>query len=231
MPATDLERFPRPAVAIDLAILTVTGAAENPELRILVQDREDPTGRVLPGGFVRERRTVARTVQDVLRRKVGIKLAEGARPRLLRLFDDPARDDRTWVMSVAHSLSLRESDLQDARGDLIRVEPDGRLADAGPLLFDHDQIVAAAVAAIRSRYDFRYRFRDAYPDPDRFLSEPFTLHQLRKVHGAVIGDDLHKDNFNRRMAEYLEPVIRDGDVALSSNLRGRPATLYRHRLS
>ena len=29
------------------------------------------------------------------------------------------------------------------------------------------------------------------------------------------------------MKPFLEPVTRNGEVVLSSNLRGRPATLYR----
>ena len=223
-----LETFPRPGVTVDLAILTVVGASDiSPSLRLLVQDRAEPAGRALPGGFMRERWTVARTVDDVLRRKVGIEPSSAIKPRLLRVFDDPDRDDRTWALSVAHSVSLRETDLAHALGDLVRVTPEGGLDAEPPLLFDHDQIVAAAVTSVRERYEFRYRYVDTYPAPDGFLSEPFTLHQLRKVHEAVVGAELHKDNFTRRMKPYLQPVLRAGKPVLSDGLRGRPAALWR----
>jgi 8-oxo-dGTP diphosphatase len=225
----DLESFPRPGVTVDVAVLTVTDAADAPVLRLLVQDREDPYGRGLPGGFIRERWTVARTVDDVLSRKAGIEPSDVVRPRLLRLFDDPDRDDRTWAISAAHSLSLPEHDLADAIGDLVPISAEGQLVGEGPLLFDHDQIVEAAIAALRSRYEIRYRYVDIHPDPDDFLPEPFTLHQLRKVHEAVVGAELHKDNFARRMKEHVEPLMRDGEPVLSDGLRGRPATLYRKR--
>jgi 8-oxo-dGTP diphosphatase len=228
--ATDLEKFPRPGVTVDLAILTVCGASDtNPELRLLVQDRADPPGRALPGGFVRERWTVAQTTDDVLRRKVGIEPSTTIRPRLLRVFDDPNRDERTWAISIAHSLSLPETDLLDASGALVPVTADAKLAGAGPLLFDHDQIVTAAIRALRERYEIRYRYVDIHPDPDGFLPSPFTLHQLRKVHEAVVGAELHKDNYNRRMKSLLEPVLHKGEPVLSDGLRGRPAALYRSR--
>lgn len=226
---TDLERFPRPAVAVDLAILTVTrpGSAD-PELRVLVQHRTEPVGVALPGGFLRERTTVAETADDVLRRKVEIAPHETIKPRLLRLFDDPHRDDRTWAVSVAHALPLPESALIDARGELVRVVGNGRLEDVDSLLFDHDAIVYAAIADARERYEIRLRYHDVGPDPFGFLPEPFTLLQLRRVHEAVIGEELHKDNFARRMKGQLEPVKdADGEVALSTALRGRPAALYR----
>lgn len=227
---TNLEKFPRPGVTVDLAILTVCGASDtNPELRLLVQDRTDPAGRGLPGGFMRERWTVARTTDDVLRRKVGIEPSTTIRPRLLRVFDDPDRDERTWAISIAHSLSLRETEFLNATGNLVPVTPDGHLADEGPLLFDHDQIVTAAIASLRERYEIRYRYVGIAPDPDGFLPPPFTLHQLRKVHEAVVGTELHKDNFNRRMKPLLEPVLRKGEPVLSDGLRGRPAALYRSR--
>lgn len=166
---------------------------------------------------------------DVLVRKAGIQPSDLVRPRLLRLFDDPDRDDRTWAISAAHSLSLPEQDLNGALGDLVTVRPDGRLEGERALLFDHDQIVDAAIEALRSRYEIRYRYVDIHPDPDGFLPEPFTLHQLRKVHEAVLGAELHKDNFAQRMKEHVEPLMRDGNPALSDGLRGRPATLYRKR--
>ena len=216
-------------MAVDLAILTVTGAGgTDPELRILVQRRSDPDGLALPGGFLRERTTVAETADMVLENKVGIAPDATLRPRLLRLFDDPTRDDRTWAVSAAHSLPLREADLAGARGELIPVTADGRLEGVDDLLFDHAAIVAAAIADVRERYEIRQRYAGVGPDPDHFLPEPFTLFQLRRVHEAVLGEELHKDNFARRMKPYVEPVYDDDDeVLLSTALRGRPAALYR----
>ena len=224
-----LDSYPRPGITVDLAILTVTDADTEPVLRMLVQDRDSPAGRALPGGFVRERATIAETTRDVLARKVGISLDGAVRPRLLRLFDDPDRDDRSWVMSAAHAVSLPEAALEGAKGDLVAVLPDGSLEGESALLFDHDEIVAAAVDDVRERYEFRGRSVGVAPDPDGFLGAPFTLHQLRRVHEAVVGEDMHKDNFNRRMKDGLRPVRERGEIAMSSGLRGRPATLYRRR--
>ncbi|WP_454165012.1 NrtR DNA-binding winged helix domain-containing protein [Gordonia iterans] len=225
----ELENFPRPGVTVDLAILTVTGAtALEPELRVLILDRDDPAGHALPGAFMRERATVADTVADVFARKVGIAPTRDVHPRLLRVFDDPDRDDRTWAISIAHAVSIPEDDLADARGMLVPVGADGELLDGGPLQFDHGAIVTAAAASLRERYEFRHRYADTLPDPDHFLPEPFTLHQLRKVHEAVVGTVLHKDNFNRRMKPFLEPVLDDdGEQVLADSVRGRPAGLYR----
>ena len=52
-------------------------------------------------------------MQRCLREKAGV---EGTRPRQLHVFDKPDRDDRGWVLSVAHM-------------DVVRPERlDGRIA-------------------------------------------------------------------------------------------------------
>lgn len=181
---------------------------------------------MLPGRFLRERHTVIDTVHEVFEHKVGVTPGEVSPPRLLRLFDEPDRDDRTWAISVAYSVSMAEAMLEGAKGDLDEVTHDGALEDGGPLLWDHDEIVRAAVLSLRQRYEFRFRYSDIPPDPDGFLTEPFTLHQLRKVHEAVVGKEMHKDNFARRMKPQLMPVTREGEVVRSSAARGRPAKLY-----
>lgn len=222
-----LDSYPRPGVTVDLAVLTVSDAGtDDAALRVLVQQRTDPDGRVLPGRFLRERHTIDETVREVFEHKVGVRPSEVTPPRLLRLFDAPDRDDRTWAISVAYSVSMPELELAGAKGELLPV--DEVAATTGrDMLWDHDEIVSAAVESLRERYEFRFRNDSPPPDPDGFLPQPFTLHQLRKVHEAVIGEELHKDNFARRMKPQLTPVTRGGEVVRSAAQRGRPATLYR----
>lgn len=222
-----LDSYPRPGVTVDLAILTVTDpGTDDAALRVLVQERTDPDGRVLPGRFLRERHTIDETVREVFEHKVGVRPTEVTPPRLLRLFDAPDRDDRTWAISVAYSVSMPELELAGAKGELLPVD-EVAAATGRDMLWDHDEIVSAAVESLRERYEFRYRNDSPPPDPDGFLPQPFTLHQLRKVHEAVIGEELHKDNFARRMKPQLTPVTRGGEVVRSAAQRGRPATLYR----
>ena len=222
-----LDSYPRPGVTVDLAILTVTDpGTDDAALRVLVQERTDPDGRVLPGRFLRERHTIDETVREVFEHKVGVRPTEVTPPRLLRLFDAPDRDDRTWAISVAYSVSMPELELAGAKGELLPVD-EVAAATGRDMLWDHDEIVSAAVESLRERYEFRFRNDSPPPDPDGFLPQPFTLHQLRKVHEAVIGEDLHKDNFARRMKPQLTPVTRGGEVVRSAAQRGRPATLYR----
>lgn len=215
-----LESFPRPAVAVDVALLTVESPLDEPSLRVFVRTT-DGGNRLLPGGFIRERQTIATTLKWVLDEKAGLKLRRGVTPRLLRVFDDPRRDDRTWALSIGHSLSLPWSLARSAYGDWL--PPDA----LGTLRFDHNAIVTEAVAALRERYEFRGR-SFIEPDPDGFLGDtPFTLFQLRKVHEAVVGEPLHKDNFAKRMTPLLRPLLdADGEPVLAQNLRGRPAALY-----
>ena len=222
-----LDSYPRPGVTVDLAVLTVTDpGTDDAALRVLVQERTDPDGRVLPGRFLRERHTIDETVREVFEHKVGVRPTEVTPPRLLRLFDAPDRDDRTWAISVAYSVSMPELELAGAKGELLPVD-EVAAATGRDMLWDHDEIVSAAVESLRERYEFRYRNDSPPPDPDGFLPQPFTLHQLRKVHEAVIGEELHKDNFARRMKPQLTPVTRGGEVVRSAAQRGRPATLYR----
>lgn len=208
-------------------MLSVFDAGAAPELRMLVQRRRVPAGLALPGRFVRNRQTIAQATEALLRQKVGLEPSRAVEPRLLRIFDDPERDSRTWAMSATHSVSLVQADAAGARGEWLRVLPDGSLAGPPDLLFDHALIVDEAVAALRDRYAVLGRLVGVQADPDGFFGEErFTLHQLRLVHEAVLGERMHKDNFNRRVKDLVEPVLHKCKPVLSDGLRGRPAALF-----
>lgn len=208
-----LSDYPRPSVAVDAAVLTVPTGAEG--LHVLLVRRSDSHEHgawALPGTFLHPGETLADAVLRCLREKAGIR---GLAPRQLHVFDDPDRDARGWVLSVAHLDVVpwrRLARSVGARPDLVTAPVE--LARGLP--YDHESIVALAVRTLRARYL-------EHPDPDRLLPAPFTLLELRQLHQAVLGVELLKDTFRRQMGPQLSATdeTREGVV-------GKPAALFRH---
>ncbi len=228
-----LADYPHPSVAVDTAVLTVPGSGRLSVLLTLTNDAAERGGDDLrlPGTFLHLGETLAEAVLRSLRDKAGV---EGLHPRQLHVFDAPDRDERGWVLSVAHLVAVPVG-----RIPLIgrtRIVPVDQLPT---LQFDHGEIVDAAVRALREEY------RRA-PDPAALLpestpehslanesapsldaaqpSEPdgaFTMRDLRLLHERVLGEPLVADTFRRTMLPGLEPVgqVRRG-------VRGKPAELF-----
>lgn len=220
-PPRSLSSFPRPNVAVDLAVLTAAPAGEledRGQLCVLVLRRDEEPHGVLPGRFIRERRTINETVREVLEMKLRLEPGDIS-PTLLRVFDDPHRDERAWTLSIAHAVTLPAHRLSGCAAEMVPIDLSGDLATGEKLGFDHNKIVSEAVAVMRDRYE-------TAPDPDGLLDGPFTLSELRHLHQTVLGEGLRKDTFNRRMTEQLEPVYDEhGDPALRRGT-GRPAQLF-----
>ncbi|GIG20431.1 NUDIX hydrolase [Cellulomonas chitinilytica] len=208
-----LEDYPRPSVAVDTAVLTV----EDGQLCVLLvraADADDATAWRLPGTFLHPGEMLSDAVARSLRDKAGVT---GLRPQQLRVFDDPQRDDRGWVLSVAHLDVVRADRIPTTAR--IRLAP---AADVPELPFDHRDIIDVAVEALQKRYE-------ASPDPFELMepAEPdgsFTLRELRLTHESVAGRRLPPDTFRRSMRAELVETGR-----LSHGRRGKPAELYRRR--
>ena len=166
-----LADYPRPSVAVDTAVLTLD---EQDGLVVLEVRRTNGAGWGLPGTFLHEGETLADAVRRALDVKAGVS---GLNPRQLHVFDAPDRDDRGWVLSVAH----------------VDVERPGRLP------YDHADIIDRAVDYLKNRYADR-------PDPDGLLGDEFTILQLRLAHERIMGRPLQRDWFRRTMEPQLEPT-------------------------
>ena len=192
-----LSDFPRPNVAVDVAVLSVRPGPDRAELVTLVHHRtESPRGVVLPGRFLREGETIQGTVGVLLTEKLRLRPSKAVRPRLLRVFDQPGRDERGWTVSIAHSLGLPWELASQAYGEWLPLSSAGTLRGT-KLLFDHPAILAEAVTRMRERYEVD-------PDPYHLLTDDFSLLELRRLHEAVLGERVAKDTFNRRMRVALE---------------------------
>jgi 8-oxo-dGTP diphosphatase len=209
-----LADYPRPSVAVDAALLTVVPGEDC--LSVLQVHRAegpngDPAGWGLPGTFLHEGERLLDAVQRCLREKAGV---EGTRPRQLHVFDKPDRDDRGWVLSVAHMDVVRPERLDGRIDEQTRIVP---ADDPGILPYDHTEIIQRAVATVRASYELA-------PDPERLISGPFTILELRQLHEAVVGRKFQRDTFRRLM----EPQLT-GTGKMTSGTRGRPAELFRQK--
>lgn len=225
-PATDeLEQFPAPHLAVDVAVMTVAPDADGAlQPAVLLHRRHDGLAAgewALPGRMVRDRERVAEAVRRALADKCGI---DDVHPELLFVLDEPTRDSRGWVVSLAHMTTQPYATLLaliDERDDLAvapirqgRVDlPDGQ--DVLP--FEHDLIVTAALEHLRAQYEEQ-------PDPGGLKTGTFTIRELREVHEAILGRPLPKDTFRRHVEPHLRPTGR-----MSSGDVGKPAQLYRHQ--
>jgi len=197
-----LDDYPRPSVAVDTAVLTVTAQRSLAVVLVATDGRWR-----LPGTFLHEHETLAEAVLRSLRTKAGV---EGLSPRQLHVFDEPDRDDRGWVLSVAHRDAVPAERLT-VDEELARITP---LSALPTLPYGHEDILKAAVATLRDDYAYR-------PDPSALLAAPFTLRDLQLLHEAVAGAPLRRDTFRRTM----EPQLRaTGETLLGSV--GKPARLF-----
>jgi len=184
-------------------------------LSVLLVRRPEGVGGpqwALPGTFLHEGERLADAVTRSLADKAGVT---GGHPAQLAVFDDPARDERGWVLSVAHLAVIPYAALAAvllADPERVRLAPVSRLE---PLPYDHKAIVAAAVGELRRRYADR-------PDPERVLGPRFTIRELNEVHEAIAGTTLQKDTFRRAMEPHLS-----GTGTLSSGSVGRPSQWFR----
>jgi len=102
------QQYERPSVAVDMAVFSVVQHTTNnyrklPEQKLsvlLIERAEHPFQNkwALPGGFIRQGETVESAARRELAEETGIQNAD---LRQLRVFSEPARDPRGWIISSA----------------------------------------------------------------------------------------------------------------------------------
>ena len=116
--------YPRPSVATDMVIFTVTDEDEEnyrklpeKELRVLLVRRGGHPFLgcwALPGGFVRPAETTEEAAERELREETGV---DQVYLEQLYTFSQPGRDPRTWVMSCSYMALADSSQVAVQAGD------------------------------------------------------------------------------------------------------------------
>jgi 8-oxo-dGTP diphosphatase len=207
--------YPRPAVTVDIVIFSLY---ENKLQALLIQRAETPFqgSWALPGGFIRIDESLEEAALRKLEEETGISQAFLEQ---LYTYGEPQRDPRDRVITVAYFALI-------PAGKAIRSEGSREIQRAAwfplenlpELAFDHAEIVAYALRRLRYKLEYSAVGFELLPDE-------FTLSELQSTYEIILGENLDKRNFRRRIleAEVIEATedMRSGE--------GRPARLYRYR--
>lgn len=205
--------YPRAALTVDCVVF---GYDEGELKVLLIQRGLDPfKGRwALPGGFVR----VDETLDDAARRELDEE-AGLSKVFLEQLYTFGAvnRDPRERVVSVAYYALVKLSKHN------VRAATDAASAGWFPvsnalkLAFDHADILATALARLKAKV--RYQ-----PIGFELLPPKFTLSHLQQLYEAVLGTELDKRNFRKKVLNFgLLVPLKETQMCG----RHRPAQLFR----
>lgn len=223
--------YPSVALTVDLVLL---GVVEGRLCALLQQRGEHPErGKwALPGGFVGEGESLDAAARRVLAAKARMS---DCWLEQLYTFGDPDRDPRMRIVTVAYYALLPASAFAAALGeggDLVLAPldvpwageaggPVGALDGSGAplaLAFDHGDILGHAAKRLRGKLDYA-------PIAFSLLPPRFTLRELQDVHEAILGRQLAKPPFRRRM---IDQGWIEGTGEYETGAAFRPAELYRH---
>jgi 8-oxo-dGTP diphosphatase len=206
-------QYPRAALTVDCVVFGL----DDSELKVLLIERglEPFKGKwALPGGFVHVDETLDEAARRELAEEAGLKEVFLEQ---LYTFGSVNRDPRERVVSVAYYALVKleahatkaATDAADARWFSISKVP--------VLAFDHAGILATALARLKGK--LRYE-----PIGFELLPPRFTLSQLQHLYEAVIGNELDKRNFRKKVLSFsLLVPLKETQM----NGRHRPAQLFR----
>jgi 8-oxo-dGTP diphosphatase len=132
----------------------------------------------------------------------------------LYTFGDVARDPLSRAISVAHYALVAADLVHDHAGSTAQWWP---VASLPALVLDHRRIIDYALTRLRNKLSYT-------TVGFQLLPVRFTLSELQRVYEAILGRELDKRNFRRKldMLGIVKPT-REQRVSTS----GRPAQLYR----
>jgi 8-oxo-dGTP diphosphatase len=205
--------IPRAALAVDCVVF---GLDERDLKVLLIQRKLPPFQRAwaLPGGFVRVEETLDAAARRELAEEAGVTEVYLEQ---LYTFGALDRDPRERVVTVAYYALAKLSDHR------IRAATDAMgvgwyALDALPkLAFDHAEIVTTARDRLRGKV--RYA-----PVGFELLPPRFSLTQLQRLYEIILGTDLDKRNFRKKILS-LDLLVETDEV--ERGVPHRAARLYR----
>jgi 8-oxo-dGTP diphosphatase len=209
----DPAAFARPSVTVD--VVAFTAKARRLHVLLIRRGVWPFEGQwALPGGFVQMDEDLDTAAHRELNEETGVAGAEFLEQ--LYTFGKVDRDPRTRVISVAYYALLPEPSLAPHAGTDASEAQWWPVDELPALAFDHAHVLEIALDRLRAKLGYT---SVAYA----LLPAEFTLTELQNVYELILGRELDKRNFRKKM---LSTELLEG---LEKQRRGgahRPAQLF-----
>jgi ADP-ribose pyrophosphatase YjhB (NUDIX family) len=189
---------------------------EDNKLKLLLGKRQMDPGRgewALYGGFVGTDESVDEAAHRVLCELTGLK---NIYMKQVHTFGAIDRDPGERVISVAYCALINVKDYDESLLQEHGVQW-VELNKIPPLYSDHNEMVKRAISMLRRRINTE-------PLSFNLLPDLFTLTQLQHVYEAVLGEEIDKRNFRKRI-KSIDFIEKTELIDKVTSKRG--AALYR----
>lgn len=167
---------------------------EDGKLKLLIGRRQMDPGRgewSLYGGFVRDDESLEDAANRVLYELTGMKKTYMKQVGAFGAID---RDPGERVISIAYCALINVSDYDNLLREQHQLEW-VNIDELPKLYSDHNEMVRKAIALLRRRIKTE-------PLSFNLLPNLFTLTQLQNVYEAILGEEIDKRNFRKRIKVY-----------------------------
>jgi len=193
----------------------------------------------LPGGFVREDEAIEVAARRVLKERTDL---DQIFLNQFHVFSDPQRSiinpavpdmleseirfpDKAWFnqrfISVGFYALVEFSQVQPQPDSLSDVYEWARIEDLGKLMMDHNEILKKALETLRLQLVFQ-------PIGYNLLPEKFTMPELQKLYETILGKQLDRRNFQRKILAYNILIKLD---EVKSGVAHKAPSLYKFNLA
>ncbi len=203
---------PKLLVSVDCIIL----GFEDNQLKLLVGKRklEPGSGKLsLYGGFVRQDESLKEAANRVLFQCTGIK---DVYMQQVGAFGETDRDPGDRVISIAYCALINVTDYNNHLLEKYNLQW-VKLNQLPELYGDHRSMVQIALAQLRKQINTE-------PLSFSLLPDLFTLTQLQHVYEAILGEEIDKRNFRKRIKQ-IDFIEKTDLIDKLTSKRG--AALYR----
>ena len=207
----EFKKYKYSAAAVDLAAFTIV---EN-ELNVLVikMKYEPFKGKwALPGGRIRTYESVDECAKREFYEKTGIK---NAYLEQLYSFGDIERDPSTRMISVAYLVLINDGSFDLKATEKYKEICWMPISKIPRLAYDHSKILEYALSRLKSKLVYTNVVYNLLP-------QKFRLSEMRKVYEIILGKELDKRNFRKKI--FSLGLIKE--VGKEIGVPHRPSKLY-----